>query len=394
MNLKFCCALLGLNIAGSALAVEPNGYSIPYAALSGLYGEPESARDSSGKLGIKLLYGVPIEWPNSALEATVFATSYKRKVDGNSDYSRGVLVNYVYSLALGTLPKSVQVFGLAGLGLIEDDARGRSHINPGINLGGGVLWPLLSKGWALRAELGGMLALADDVIPGEDALLDYHLSVGLQIPLSRFFESPVSGAAPDDCALAVVNVGGGRPDCDADSDRDGVSDHSDLCPGTAAGAQVDHAGCQAGTAPADRDRDGIMDAADACPDTVLNVAVDSRGCAAAQVFVLDGVGFASGSARLTPRSRPVLDQAATTLIAQPTLRIVIAGHTDDRGDSQSNRILSELRADAVRTYLIAQGVSGKRLAARGYGADQPIASNENAAGRALNRRVEFRIIQE
>jgi len=83
---------------------------------------------------------------------------------------------------------------------------------------------------------------------------------------------------------------------------------------------------------------------------------------------------------------------AAALVAYPNVRIEIAGHTDNTGRLAVNQRLSQARAEAVRAYLAQRGVAVERMQARGYGPDEPIATNTNAAGRAQNRRVELRQI--
>ena len=70
----------------------------------------------------------------------------------------------------------------------------------------------------------------------------------------------------------------------------------------------------------------------------------------------------------------------------------IGGHTDSRGDDQSNQLLSENRAKAVYTYLVDHGIDAARLSFAGYGETQPAHSNDTDEGRALNRRTEFKIV--
>lgn len=106
-------------------------------------------------------------------------------------------------------------------------------------------------------------------------------------------------------------------------------------------------------------------------------------------LVLRGVNFAEARAILLPESRAVLDVVAQSLVANPEVRVEIAGHTDSRSPAEYNLWLSEKRANAVRDYLIAEGVAPDRLVARGYGFTRPIATNATAAGRARNRRVEL-----
>lgn len=113
----------------------------------------------------------------------------------------------------------------------------------------------------------------------------------------------------------------------------------------------------------------------------------------ARVIDLVGVIFKSNSDELDASSNESLDQAVKTLQTNPDVRVIVAGHTDSRGDARYNLALSEKRARIVRDYLIARGVESSRLSARGYGETEPVASNETATGRAMNRRVELRILK-
>jgi OOP family OmpA-OmpF porin len=101
------------------------------------------------------------------------------------------------------------------------------------------------------------------------------------------------------------------------------------------------------------------------------------------------IAFAPGSAVFETGSQEVLDQLGEILRRCGNGRIEIGGHTDSQGSKGLNQRLSRARAEAVLDALIARGVRLDRLAARGYGEEQPIASNETEAGRARNRRIEF-----
>ncbi len=141
----------------------------------------------------------------------------------------------------------------------------------------------------------------------------------------------------------------------------------------------------------DRDGDGILNASDACPGTPPGTKVDERGCELQEVIVLEGVTFASNSAELIGESATILNGVATTLKRYPEKLVEVAGYTDSRGGATYNQQLSERRANAVRDYLIGQGVSAERLTARGYGEESPLADNDTAEGRAKNRRVELHL---
>lgn len=111
-----------------------------------------------------------------------------------------------------------------------------------------------------------------------------------------------------------------------------------------------------------------------------------------KTFELEYVKFETGSAALTSLSRYELDNIVEAMAKYPELRIQLAGHTDNTGEAEMNQRLSENRAEAVKNYLVEQGVSADRLVARGYGASQPIETNDTDAGRQKNRRTELRII--
>lgn len=194
--------------------------------------------------------------------------------------------------------------------------------------------------------------------------------------------SDIADRCPGTVAGAPVNVAG----CERDEDRDGVVDRLDACPRTEPGAAVTIRGCEP-----DSDGDGLADRVDDCPNTAEGGPIDARGCAIGNLIRLDGVRFARGSARFEDGAGPVLDAAAATLLRYPRLHAEVAGHTDSNGAEQMNLELSTQRAHAVAAYLVSRGVDASRLTARGYGEDEPIAGNDTAAGRMINRRVELRL---
>lgn len=107
--------------------------------------------------------------------------------------------------------------------------------------------------------------------------------------------------------------------------------------------------------------------------------------------VLKNIFFETGKAILKEESYQQLNNVVTFLKENPTLRLEISGHTDNVGGLAYNLRLSEARAKAVVTYLVENGIEKGRLTYKGYGPHQPVASNKTADGRALNRRVEFKI---
>jgi OOP family OmpA-OmpF porin len=136
----------------------------------------------------------------------------------------------------------------------------------------------------------------------------------------------------------------------------------------------------------------VIDQLDRCPDTPAGVAVDAYGCTRQGSITLEGVGFEVDSAELTVGSRDVLNVLAADLKKYPRLKIELQGHTDSSGADQYNLALSQRRADAVRAYLLAQGVASSQLTSKGYGESQPIEDNTTAAGRTANRRVMMSVV--
>lgn len=105
-----------------------------------------------------------------------------------------------------------------------------------------------------------------------------------------------------------------------------------------------------------------------------------------------GILFGFDKSDLNPNAKDNVAKLARILNEYPDTRLTIQGHTDNKGDDNYNQQLSGKRANAVRDYLIANGVKGGRLNTASYGESAPIASNDTEAGRAQNRRVEVIIV--
>lgn len=142
-------------------------------------------------------------------------------------------------------------------------------------------------------------------------------------------------------------------------------------------------------APADGDADGVADASDLCPQSAANAQVDAFGCEVDVAIVLRGVNFLTDSDQLTGQSLAILDGVAATLTANPDIRVQVAGHTDSQGEDVYNKDLSQRRAASVVNYLVGKGVASDNLQPAGFGEEQPVADNGTAGGRAENRRVEL-----
>jgi OmpA-OmpF porin, OOP family len=210
--------------------------------------------------------------------------------------------------------------------------------------------------------------------------------------------------------------------CPADSDGDGVPDYLDKCPNTPKGAVVGPDGC-----PSDADGDGIPDYLDKCPNTPKGVMVSTDGCPVdtdgdgvpdyldkcptvagikensgcpeikaetKKVFdmALRGINFETGKAIIKGTSFQILNDIVLIMKENPEYNLEINGHTDSQGNDDMNMKLSQDRADAVKDYLTNKGIDSKRLTAKGFGESMPVADNDTSDGRALNRRVEFKVV--
>ncbi len=109
-------------------------------------------------------------------------------------------------------------------------------------------------------------------------------------------------------------------------------------------------------------------------------------------FVLHGVVFDTNKWDLKPESYPNLENLLEYMTLKKTARIRLEGHTDNVGDFQSNMILSQRRAEAVRQYLVKKGIAASRMEAKGYGETKPVASNDTEEGRQTNRRTVVTIL--
>ena len=105
-----------------------------------------------------------------------------------------------------------------------------------------------------------------------------------------------------------------------------------------------------------------------------------------------GIFFESGRGVIKAASFTNLNKLASIMNSYEEANVMIEGHTDSQGEDADNLILSQQRADAVKRYLSSHGVSDSRMTAKGYGESKPIADNESAEGRGLNRRVDFKLV--
>jgi len=316
--------------------------------------------------------------------------------------------------------------------------------DPAFYWGPGVTWKLSGRLQA-RADLRHALAAgrADDVVSTIE--LHFGLATGWDLAAGA---TPAAAPRPrdsdgdgfpdlEDACPAEPETENGFKDDDgcpdvADRDGDGILDPADDCPdepetvnriddddgcpehdpdgdgliGSKDACEIeaedfDHFQDEDGCPDRDNDGDGRPDISDVCPDQaeVYNGFDDEDGCpdelpkvVKQSTGAIEGITFEVGRARIQPRSRKVLQKAAGILREFASIRIRVEGHTDDRGSRERNLELSLKRADAVKWYLIDQGIAADRIETVGHGPDLPRAPNKTVKGRAQNRRIEFHVI--
>ena len=188
---------------------------------------------------------------------------------------------------------------------------------------------------------------------------------------------------PSIAGLAALN---GCPD----TDGDGIIDAEDGCPNFSGSKEL--GGCP------DTDGDGIVDKDDKCPE--LSGLAAGMGCPEITekeedilTFAARNVHFATSLARIDQSSYPVLEEVYEIMKKYQQYDLILEGYTDNRGNDFLNQQLSERRAKACKEFLVAKGIAENRISFAGYGENKPIADNNRAEGRAMNRRVEFHLYQ-
>ena len=329
-------------------------------------------------------------------------TSPVNAFETNLDYSGSLnaVVN-LFNISMFNANSAVQLYASGGAGLagykvktsatsggaLVDYAGGKTISELIIPVGLGAKFKLaervnLDLGWTVNFVDGDNLdgyarGNSSDKYNYGYAGLEFALGKGKQLawhnPVALTYEEALSAKqtanalkAENDKLRADMN------DLLKDSDGDGVADKLDKCPGTPAGVVVDGSGCP------------LKIPVPVIQEKVIITEADRKVVEEA----IKNLEFDLGKATIRDKSYATLNRVAALLV-EKNFSLKLAGHTDNTGSMALNLRLSKERAEAVKAYLVSQGANPSRIEAVGYGPNQPIATNKTAAGRQLNRRVEF-----
>ncbi len=320
--------------------------------------------------------------------------------------------------------------GASGLAVASDSNAVGNDVDLGFHFGGGLKF-FFTRRFMMRLDVRDTMTARRGL--GEGVVHSPEVLLGIGLALNRKKAPPAPDLDRDDDGILDVDDKcidtPGVPEYDGcpipDTDGDGILDPDDKCvdvPGVA-----EYEGCPTpdtdgdgildpddkcvdvpgvpeydGCPIPDTDGDGILDPDDKCvnePETV-NQFEDEDGCPdkvpeKVKQFtgVIEGIYFDTAKATIKKKSFTKLDNAVSVLKEFPKLRIEVSGHTDDRGNDDYNQKLSEDRAKSVKEYMVSKGVDASRIETRGAGESEPRESNKKKAGRAKNRRIEFKLLK-
>ncbi len=278
-----------------------------------------------------------------------------------------------------------------------------------------------ARGFAIRVEGRYIMSVGsnlDEGIPNQDGLLNDRFD-DLQMTVAAYF-SP-GGKASDRDRDGLVDSKDQCPDdpedfdefedidgCpEPDNDKDGILDVDDDCRNDpeSFNKYQDDDGCPDVAPPQDLDGDGLADNSDKCPDKpeTFNDFQDDDGCpdekpqpvVDGEIIILEKVYFETDKSYISAYYRAELDKVVATLKSHPKVtKVRVEGHADERASDEYNVALSDRRCNAVRDYLISQGIDAKRMEIKGYGEGRPVGLGHDEDSWSKNRRVEFVILAQ
>lgn len=357
---------------------------VPYlaAGLGGVSIHPGGESDQSG------LFNVGLGFKYFFTDTVGFRADVRGilDIDSNDERERDTYKNLSYTAGL--------IFQLGGAAEVQEAPSARDKDQDGV-IDSFDRCPETAEGVAVDASGcpqdrdGDGIPNFRDLCPATPAgaLVD---SRGCPLDTDRDGVPDGLDLCPDTPPGTKVDAQGCPQTASMDSDGDGVEDGADRCPNTPEGMPVNAYGC-----PRDSDGDGVFDVEDKCPETPEGTAVGADGCPLPlqTTPITLRLEFESGEAKILPEFADELEAASDFIRSNPGSRILIEGHTDSVGSLSSNLALSQARAESVRNHLIAGlGLDPRRIEAKGYGEDRPVADNSTPEGRMQNRRVVITLI--
>lgn len=359
--MKNSCAKFSLVMFGLALTAKPvlaedtgNFYLNPAVGYQFF--------DNKRKLDNEAIFGLGAEYvltPNFGVEVSYLYSNPDEEI-GNSDAD---LDQYSLDALFYTDGyQEWQPFLLAGIGHGEFDYSSGTEKETQLNLGIGTRI-IFNDMWSARI-------LAKAVNSLDEETWDQLFTIGISYAFGG--------------GLTFSNIS--QEIAVADGDGDGINNDLDQCPNTLAGTQVDDQGCDL-----DSDNDGIADNKDYCPNSLPGTEVDAKGCKVPVMkteSVKLAINFENNSADVPAEAMGEIKNVADFMQNYPQAKVVIEGYTDNKGDADYNKSLSQRRADAVMQSLVQNyNIGEDRVSAVGYGIENPVADNSTPEGRSENRRV-------
>jgi outer membrane protein OmpA-like peptidoglycan-associated protein len=352
--------------------------------------------------GVRVARSFGFEWLYPELEVALVPA--KTTEEGGATSASVVWLEPRVHIRIDMLPRRRLIpFALVGGGAPVSFSSARMTFNSGAigegYVGGGIRFDTY-KGFGLRFDA------RFSVQPGGEGLLAYEgdFNIGVELVFGGPKRRP-----PQDEEEKVVVV-----DPNKDTDGDSVPDKADNCPDRA--EDTDGFDDADGCPDIDNDNDRVLDIADKCPTESenLNGFADDDGCIDAVPpeieslrGTIEGLIYGEGETAVRDSAQKAIQQIAKTLLAQPSVKIILVGHTDDREakafvmppakDQPAPDLttiatdLARARAEAVRQALVAAGLSEARVVVDGVGAEEPVTDNNSAKGRLANRRVEIKL---
>lgn len=252
-----------------------------------------------------------------------------------------------------------------------------------VNYGVGLKYAFTDR-VALRGDLRGVTSLDEEIT---DVAVNMGISYLFAQTSRTIKDADGDGVSDklDQCPGTPAGVQVDAKGCPLDSDNDGVVDYKDKCPNTPAGVEVNSDGCAK-----DDDGDGVPNHKDECPNTAAGARVDEKGCyivITEDVQVELDVEFDTNSAASRPEHATEVQRVVSFMREHPLTKVVVEGHTDDRGSAAYNQQLSERRAATIAGQIVDAGIATDRVTSVGVGEARPRADNSTAEGRQRNRRV-------